>query len=208
MHLSEQDRAAIEEAVRQAELATSGEIVFATADSSGRYRSAVFHGAILGMAAATAIYLALPIAHNIGLLLGIQFSAFALSFTLIPYLPFRRRLIPRRQMEEQVLEAAMREFYAGGLYRTREANGVLIYLSCLERHVVVLGDKGIHDKMGDDWWCGVRQAIIEGIHRGNAVEGICRAIAMCGKALVEHFPRPEDDTNELPDRVIDRRTDG
>jgi putative membrane protein len=107
-------------------------------------------------------------------------------------------------MEECVHDAAFREFYAGGLYRTRESNAVLIYLSNLERRVVVLGDKGIHEKMGDTHWQDVRDEILRGIKQGKAREGICAAVETCGRALAEHFPHRPDDINELPDEVIDR----
>ena len=96
------------------------------------------------------------------------------------------------------------QFYASGLYRTRESNGVEIYLSLFEREVVVIGDSGIHSKMGDQHWQEVRDLIIAGIKRGEARQGICGAIESCGKALAEYFPHRTDDINELPDRVITR----
>ena len=202
--LTETDKQAIAEAIKRAELTTSGEIVFAIVDASGRYPHASLQGALIGSVLAAAIYLALPVPHTIALLLWTEIIAFALFYALILHLPWRRWFIRGREMDENVHDAAFREFYASGLYRTREANGVVIYLSCLERRVVVLGDKGIHEKMGDQHWDEVRDKIIEGIKQGKPREGICSAIEICGKALAEHFPRRSDDTNELPDTVIDR----
>jgi putative membrane protein len=69
---------------------------------------------------------------------------------------------------------------------------------------VVLGDRGIHEKLGDHQWSEARDLIIQGIHRGQAVKGICAAVESCARALAEHFPRRPDDTNELSDQVIDR----
>jgi putative membrane protein len=97
------------------------------------------------------------------------------------------------------------EFYRSGIYKTREANGVLIYLSLFEHRVVVLGDRGIHEKMGDEGWNRVRDLIISGIRRGRAAEGICSAVEGCGKTLAEYFPRRDGDINELSDSVVDRR---
>jgi putative membrane protein len=204
MLLSEQDKKVVAEAVRKAESLTSGEIVFALADDSGRYPHATLQGALLGALAATAIYLALPLPQTIELVLWTQIISFALFYALLPHLPLRRWLISRRELEGSVQEAAFREFYSRGLYKTREANGVLIYLSCMERQVVVVGDKGIHEKMGDDHWTAVRDQVIEGIGRKQPLQGICGAIDTCGKALADHFPRRPDDINELPDEVIDR----
>jgi putative membrane protein len=110
-------------------------------------------------------------------------------------------------MDECVHEAAFREFYASGLYKTRDANGVLVYLSAFERRVVVMGDRGIHEKMGAQNWSMVRDTIISGIQRGRAREGICAAVEICGRTLAEHFPHRADDRNELSDAVIDRTRD-
>ncbi len=202
--LSKEDKQAIAEAIKQAELLTSGEIVFAFTDASDRYYHANLQGALIGAVVATAIYLLLPTPHTIGMVLWTEFISFALFLALLPHFPWRRWLISRREMQEHVQESAFREFYASGLYKTRDANGIVIYLSSLERQVVVMGDKGIHEKMGDQHWTAVRDHIISGIRRGQAREGICAAIETCGNALSKHFPRRADDINELPDRVIDR----
>jgi putative membrane protein len=206
MLLTEEDKKAIAEAIKRAETLTSGEIIFAVSDAADRYLHATLQAALAGSILATLIYLLLPTAQTIGMVLWVEFVAFALFYALIPHFPWRRWFIAAREMDEHVQEAAFREFYAGGLYKTRAANGILIYLSSLERRVVVLGDKGIHEKMGDHHWGEVRDLIISGIKSGKAREGICAAVASCGKALAEHFPYRPDDVNEIPNDVIDRHS--
>jgi putative membrane protein len=203
--LSEQDTAEIAAAIKKAEETTSGEIVFATADASARYQHANFQGALIAMAVATAVYLALPRAHSIPGVLWTEVIAFALFYAIAPYLPWRRRLISRQEMDNRVREAALAHFYASGLYRTRDANGVLIYLSRLEHRVVVLGDRGINEKVGEGEWQHVRDTIIDGIRNGAPKDGICAAIAGCAQTLAQHFPRKPDDTDEISNQVIDRR---
>jgi putative membrane protein len=202
--LSEENRIAIEAAIKKAEAGTSGEIVFVTADASANYQHATLQGAIIGMAAAAAVFLMLPIVHTTTSLLWTEFLSFAIFYTLLPRLPWRRWIISKQEMDARVHEAAFMQFYSSGLFRTRESNGVEIYLSLLERKVVVLGDRGIHEKMGDQHWQNVRDQIILGIKNGEASRGICAAIESCGKALAEHFPHRADDVNELPDQVISR----
>lgn len=205
--LTEEDKRAIEEAVHQAEARTSGEIVFVTADASAHYHYSTIQGALIGMAAATAIYLALPVSHTITGVLWTELISFAILYALLPYLPYRRWLIPAREMDARVHEAAFMQFYSSGLYRTQESNGVEIYLSLFERRVVVIGDRGIHEKMGNPHWDEVRDKIVRGIRDGKAREGICAAIECCATALVLHFPHRPDDINELPDQIIDRKLD-
>lgn len=205
--LTQEDRKAIEDAVRKAEAQTSGEIVFAVTDASAHYHHATIQGAVIGMAVASAVYLSLPFSHTITGMLWTELLSFVFFYALIPYVPWRRWLISAREMDARVHEAAFMQFYTSGLYRTRESNGVEIYLSLFERRVVVIGDRGIHEKMGNPHWDGVRDRIIQGIKQGKPREGICTAIEICGEALALHFPHRLDDVNELPDQVIDSRLD-
>jgi putative membrane protein len=202
--LSEEDHKSIEESVKQAEATTSGEIVFATAEASANYQHATLQGAIIGMAIAASVYLMLPVAHTTTVLLWTEVLSFAVFYALLPRLPWRRWIISQQEMDARVHEAALMQFYSSGLYRTRESNGVEIYLSLFEREVVVIGDRGIHEKMGDQHWQSVRDLIIGGIKKGDARGGICAAIEACGKALAQYFPPRTDDINELPDQVIQR----
>jgi putative membrane protein len=203
--LSEEDKKAITLAIQAAEGKTSGEIVFAIQDASAHYHHAALQGALAGVVAAVAIYLSIPSEHTIGLILWVELVSFAAFYALFSYLPWRRWFVSSHELNARVQQAAFMEFYASGLYRTREANGILIYLSLLERRVVVLGDRGIHEKMGDHHWEDVRDKIILGIREGRAREGICAAVECCGKALADHFPRRPDDINELSDQIIERK---
>jgi putative membrane protein len=216
--LTDVEQKQVEAAIQKAESMTSGEIVFATAEASSHYRHATIQGAVFGMALVTAIYLLIPsvfskiadlpyLAHNITNLLWVEFLSFALFYAVFPRLPWRRWFISKQEMATRVHEAAFMQFYSSGLYRTRESNGIEIFLSSFERIVVVIGDRGIHEKMGDQHWQSVRDLIIRGIKEKNACAGICEAIENCGKALARHFPHRLDDVNELPDGVIERPLD-
>jgi putative membrane protein len=202
--LSEQDNKAIEAAIKNAEAGTSGEIVFVITPASSHYHHANLQGALIGMAIITAIFMMIPFIHTPTNLLWTEFVSFAVFSTILPYCPWRRWIVSKREMNARVHEAAFMQFYSSGLYRTREANGVEIYLSLFERRVVVIGDRGINEKMGDEHWVRVRDLIIQGIKEGNICGGICSAIDSCGKALAEHFPPKPDDINELPNQVINR----
>jgi putative membrane protein len=202
--LSEQDNQAIEAAIKKAEAGTSGEIVFVAAPASSHYHHANLQGAFIGMAIVTAVFMLIHFEHTPTTLLWTEFVSFAVFFTILPLCPWRRWLISKREMKARVQEAAFMQFYSSGLYKTRESNGVEIYLSIFERKVIVIGDRGINEKMGAERWDRVRDLIIEGIKSGTACSGICAAIESCGKTLAEHFPPRPDDINELPDQVINR----
>ncbi len=205
--LGDQDSKAIEDAIKKAESTTSGEIVFATAEASAHYHHATLQGALIGMVLVTAASLFFPFIHTATTILWTEFISFAVFYSILPHMPWRRWIISSHEMDARVHEAAFMQFYSSGLYKTRESNGVEIYLSFFERRVVVIGDQAIHFKTGDKHWQDIRDLIIQGMKKGNICGGICAAIESCGKALAEHFPVRPDDINELPDRVIDRPLD-
>jgi putative membrane protein len=46
-------------------------------------------------------------------------------------------------------------------------------------------------------------AMLVEIRAGRLADGMIAAVGEVGKVLAEHFPRADDDTNELPDRLIE-----
>jgi putative membrane protein len=108
----------------------------------------------------------------------------------------------KKRMVLAVRERAVRAFYERGLYRTRDENGILIFISLLERKVWILGDRGVNRLIPHDTWEAYARELSEGIRGGRTCDALCRVIDGCGRVLTESFPRKEDDTNELPDEMI------
>ena len=100
-----------------------------------------------------------------------------------------------------LMERAQKIFEKLGMTRTKRRNGVLIYLSIRNREFVILGDRGIHQKVGDDFWRDVVSIFEKRFSEGHFVEGIVSGIHEIGKKLQIHFPREKGDVNELPDTV-------
>ena len=111
-------------------------------------------------------------------------------------------------MDEAVRARAVRAFHEHGLQRTAEGTGVLVFASLFEREAVVLGDHGIHARMGDDWRKAV-DALTAGLRAGDPARGFVEAIAICGARLAEHFPREPGtppSRNELEDAIRTSRS--
>lgn len=98
-------------------------------------------------------------------------------------------------------EAAVKVFERLGMTRTAERNGVLFYLALKDRKFALIGDKGVHEKMGADFWEKVRDSVQQDFRKGEFAKGLVDGIRTCGKELVRHFPRKADDRNELPDTI-------
>jgi len=99
------------------------------------------------------------------------------------------------------MDAALRWFTRLGMQQTRERNGVLFYVAVDERVFAVVGDRGIHDKVGEGFWNALRDDLQAAFAAGHHADGLVRAIEIAGERLEQHFPRSADDRNELTDEV-------
>ncbi|MDX9787262.1 MAG: TPM domain-containing protein [Desulfobacterales bacterium] len=207
--LSESDKRIIIEAVKTAEQKTSGEIVPLVVSASGSYPLAnVTGGAALAFLPAVSLTPWIGGFFWIGgqnmWMFLILFIAFFLLFReTVKRLAWLKRLfISKKEIEEEVHEAAVTSFFKEGLYRTRDANGILIFISVLEHKVWVLADKGINTRVPQSRWTGIVDGIIEGIKENRQGAAICEAVMEVGGILSEHFPLKSDDTDELKNLIV------
>lgn len=108
-----------------------------------------------------------------------------------------------RRKPDNLEERARRRFELLGMTKTAERNGVLIYIAPKLRRFQILGDTGIHEKCGDDFWKATTAEMETHFRREAFTEGILHGIAKIGDLLAEHFPRKAADANELPDEVTE-----
>ena len=101
-----------------------------------------------------------------------------------------------------VRRVAERAFARLGITATRDRNGILFFIVPARRRFVVLGDEGIHAKVGQEFWERVAAAVSEHFRAGDFTEGLVRGIETVGEQLALHFPfDPAIDANELSDEV-------
>jgi len=103
--------------------------------------------------------------------------------------------------EGDALQRAIKVFERLGMDRTVERNGVLVYISVTDRKLAVIGDKGIHERVGEAYWQGLVAAVRERLSQQQSRDGLIHAIAEVGRELARHFPRRPDDKNELSGAV-------
>jgi len=99
------------------------------------------------------------------------------------------------------LRRARKVFAHLGMHLTSEHHGVLIYLALEDRKLAIIGDAGIHERVGDAYWERVRDLMIAKLREGRPLDAVLTGIAEVGRVCAQHFPRRPDDQNELPDRV-------
>ncbi|HUP65254.1 MAG TPA: TPM domain-containing protein [Thermoanaerobaculia bacterium] len=97
---------------------------------------------------------------------------------------------------------AERTFERLGMTRTALRNGILIFLAAKEQQFAVIGDRGIHEKVGDSFWEEVAAHLVEHFRKSEFTEGVVQAIEEVGSQLAAHFPHAgKSDRNELSDEI-------
>ena len=99
-------------------------------------------------------------------------------------------------------KAARKAFERMGMTQTRQRNAVLFFVVPSRRKFVVLGDAGIHEKVGQQFWHSIVAVVSERFRGGDFTGGLVRGIELVGEQLAAHFPYdPDTDKDELPDSV-------
>lgn len=103
--------------------------------------------------------------------------------------------------DEDLMDRASRLFAAMKMHNTKHRNGVLFYLAFEDRKFAILGDKGIHSQVKDDFWHDIKETMQQYFQDGRFCDGLAKGIELAGDALKEKFPKQADDVNELPDEI-------
>ena len=101
----------------------------------------------------------------------------------------------------EIRDVAERTFERLGMTKTALRNGVLLFIACEEQRFVILGDKGLDEKVPSGFWDTIAAKLTIRFKNGEFTEGIVEAILAAGEQLSSYFPRSENDVNELPDEI-------
>ena len=221
-YLTADDHKRVSDAVALAESRTAGEIVTVVADRSDGYSDVAFAWSALVSFTALALFALFPDVY-LGLLervlggwnhewtnrevLGIATALAIVKFlavwAILHWQPLRFFLVPPPIKTSRALGRAIDLFKVGAERRTHGRTGILIYLSMREHRAEIVADEAIASKVTPETWGEAMAAMLEHIKQGRCVDGMIAAVGKVGEVLAEHFPRAENDTNELPDRLIE-----
>lgn len=219
--LTPEEHALVLAAVAQAEAGTDGEIVTIVTDRSDAYHDVALHYAVLAMLAVPALAAAFSGAgarlfdrlhggwdEQPGWLLPaaillVQTVVFLLARYALAYSPLRLALTPKATKARRVRARAIQYFKVGAERRTAAREGILLYLSRAERRAEIVADSAVHAAVPPERWGEAMAALVDAVREGRPGAGMAAAVERIGLILSEHFPKTEDDRNELPDRLIE-----
>ena len=199
MPISDEDRAAIAAAIRTAEQKTSGQIVCVLMRSASEYFYVpVLWAALFGLVSPWPLIVLTE--WSVQRIFLVQILVFAVALLILSWPPLRVALVPRAVRRARAHRAAVEQFFARGLTRTRERTGVLIFVSLAERYARIIADEGIASKVSNRDWQLAVDALTAHMRDGRIAQALVAAIQQCGAVLADHAP-PTGTGNELPDRI-------
>ena len=185
--------------IREIEKTTDAEIVIVVRGRSGSYRHADYLcGAVLALLGLLFVLFSPFDFHTY----WVPFDVVAL-FIAGAFICSRsdgiRRLLTRRTSRAQAARAgAAAMFYEAGIANTHAENGVLIYLSLLERQLEIIADRGVLKAVPALRWNDATFELKKIARHANP-DAFAEAVRVLGKLLAEHLPATGDNPNELAD---------
>jgi putative membrane protein len=221
-YLDETQHKIVSNAVEDAEGMTSGEIVTVLADRSNEYADVALLWAAAIAFTVMSLFALFPLPfldlwdRLVGgwlhewttgelatMVIALGLVSFTLAWAVQLLEPLKFALIPGPVKSARAHDAAVKHFKVGAERRTHGRTGVLIYLSMREHRAEIVADVPIAEKVPAEVWGEAMADMLVEIKKGCIAEGMAAGVRDVGKVLSEHFPRAEDDQNELPDRLIE-----
>ena len=214
MFLDPAAESAVKERVAAVERATGVEVVAAVVARSDSYPEipwkAFALGASLALLAAAAAALVAPGWEAAEAIVETAVAALATgalaAFATVWVSPFARLFLPRARRQAETLQCAQAMFLETGLQRTPRRDGILLFASLFEHEVVVLADRGIHDRLGAAALDSAVAAVTGALKHGRLKESLLEGLARLEEALLASGLRSQPgEPDEVAEALIQRR---
>lgn len=113
------------------------------------------------------------------------------------------RVYISRKNRPDAFAFAQKRFLALGMTKTRDRNAVLIYIVPRQRTFAVIGDVAVHEKCGEAFWQETVGLMSRSFKEEKFTDALVHGVEKVGQLLAAHFPRRSDDSNQLPNTLIE-----
>lgn len=221
-YLTPEEHKIVSQAVGEAEAQTSGEIVTVLADRSDEYNDVALLWAAALAFTAMSLFALFPkpflglwdaliggwshewtTGELASMTIALGLIAFVVGWAVQLWEPLKFALIPAPLKTSRAHAQAIRHFKVGAERRTAGQTGVLIYLSMREHRAEIVAEESIAEKVNAEVWGEAMGDMLALIRKRRVADGMAAGVRDVGWVLAQHFPRSDDDENELPDRLIE-----
>lgn len=213
--LNQEELKSVEQAVVDAELKTSVEIVPVIASVSGRYdRAEDLAGLWLGTVFMVVLWIAWPLKpvepgdwgagfplNYVGWIAAL-IGGFVIGAVLCARIPVLRRLMTsKKELAAEVERRAREVFFDQRIHHTGGGTGVLIYVSLFERTVCILADEAATKALPEGEIARLCAALTKQLGSTPA-KGLSECVQALGDQLAAPLPRDGGDRDELANGVV------
>ncbi|MEA9358236.1 TPM domain-containing protein [Bacteriovorax sp. PP10] len=204
MNISIKDRELIKELITEAEQKSDSEMVPMIVSRSDNYPAAHFRAAIIvSFLFSLGLYFSPLSIINPIYFLWIQLPGLILGYYLANIPSITRLLITKQEVEYEVTQRAIEAFFEHNLHTTEQHNGVLIFISILEKKIKIITDVGVRKKVDQKIWDEIIYSFTEKVKEGEFVEALKSTIAATSTVLENYFPATgKPKKNELKNDII------
>ena len=202
--ISNNDKKQIRELITDAEKRSNSELVPMIVGRSDNYPAAQWRSAIIvSFLFSLGLYFSPLTIINPIYFLWIQIPGLLLGYYLGTIPRFTRLLITNKEVEYEVTQRAIEAFFEHNLHTTEKHNGVLIFVSILERKIKIITDVGVKQKVDQKIWDEIIYAFTEKVQKGEIADALKDAIDAASHVLENYFPADgKSKNNELKNDII------
>jgi uncharacterized membrane protein len=99
------------------------------------------------------------------------------------------------------IDRAVEVFNMLKMENTKDRNGVIIYVAVKSKQFAIYGDKGINEKVADNFWNSTKDIMLNHFKNGDNKQALVDGILSAGQQLKHHFPHQDNDVNELSNEI-------
>ena len=203
MIVSNKDKLLIKHLIEESEKRTQSEIVPMITHHSDVYPAAHFRAAIIvSFIFSLMLYFSPLNIINPIYFLWIQIPGLYLGY-VIGHISFvKKLLITKEEINHEVNQKAYEAFFHHNLHLTKHHNGVLIFISIMEKKIKIITDVGISSKVEQKIWDEIIFQFTQKIKTENFVGGLTNTIEAVTNVLENYFPSNGEKSNELNNELI------
>ncbi len=213
--LTQTDLDAIGQKIHTLEKQSQVEVVCACATESGRYdRAESIFGLIVAVLALCFVYAinerlpgqvgdwsAAPL--ELGWLVAAVVIGFVIGSLVASYVhSIRRRFVSQKQMDREVNRSVRQVYALAKVGSTDGKTGLLIYVSCFERKIVILAGATVQALIGQEMIERLCATSAEFLKQGKPLQAFVDPIDGVAERLISALPAAAEQQNELANHLL------
>lgn len=202
--ISTKEKEHIKKLITEAETRSHSELVPMIVSTSDIYPAAHWRAAIIvSFLFSLALYFSPLAIINPIYFLWIQIPGLFIGYWMGNIPAITRLLITKEEIECEVTQRAIEAFYEHNLHVTERHNGVLIFISLLERRIKIITDVGVKEKIDQKIWDEIVSDFSIEVKEKKFTEALINTIGASSAVLENYFPKAASSKkNELKNDII------